>query len=169
MIHTPLLPLSGVLWISWINSHISIGPWCCDGLTWWLIWTERFLKGGCSTDDYVCSLLVFFIKWLSVLFLGLVWSRKSMPPLYFSCSSMSSVVACRLSSLLLPTLLTVCLCSIFRQKVLTGPPYIPWLWLIYPCYVDEPQDLIRTPYVRWLRLVFPFSSKIMKVFPRYPW
>ena len=67
------------------------------------------------------------IKLIPVPFIELGQAIRSLPPLCFSNSSMRSVVAGRLGSMLLLTLLVVCLFSIVRQKVLTGPPFIPWL------------------------------------------
>ena len=83
------------------------------------------------------------LKWLPVPFVGLWKGRKDVPPLFFSHSCMRSVVFGRLDYLLLPTLLVVCLCSILRKKVLTGPTCIPWLWLVYPFSMVEPQEFTR--------------------------
>ena len=138
LMHTPLLLLSWVLWISWGHSHISIVPCCCDWLTCWLILTERLCNWGWSTDDYGCSLLICLIIWILVPFLLLGKARRAVPPFCFSHSSMRTVVAGRLVSLLLPTLLVVCIWSIDRKNFLTGPPFIPWLWNIYPCSMGEP-------------------------------
>ena len=135
LILTPLLPLFGVLWISWGHSNIYIGAFCCDRLPCWVILTNRLWKWGRWTADYVCSLLLWLIKWLPVPFIGLGKSIRSVPPIHFSCSLMRSVVSVRFGSMLLPTLLVVYLCSIVRKKVLTGTPFITCLLLIYTCYI----------------------------------
>ena len=169
MIHTPLLPVSGVLWISWGCSHIYIGPFCYDGLPCWIILNERLWKWGWCTAEYGCSLLLCLIKWLPFPFIGFRQARRSVPPLCFIHSPLRSVVACRLGYLLPSTMLVVFLCSIVSKNFLTVPHCIPWLWMIYPWCVGEPEDLIRPPYVWWIRLGCPFSSKIMKGIPRSPW
>ena len=92
-------------------------------------------------------------KWLPFPFIGLCQYRRAVPPLCFGHSYMRSVVAGRLVSLLLPTMLVVCFCSI---NVLTRSPCIPWLWLIYLWSVGEPQDLTGNPYVQWIFLGCPF-------------
>ena len=157
-----------MIWIPLGHSHIYIVPWCCDGLTSWLILIERFYRWGWHTDDYGFILLMCLIKLLTVPFLGIGQARRSVPPLCFSHSYMRSMVAGRLGSLLLSTLLLVCICSIVRQKFLDGPPCIPWSCLIYPCSVGEPQDLSGPPYVRCLFMGCPLSSKIPRGLPRYP-
>ena len=134
----------------------------------WVILTERLWKWGWHTANYGCSLLMCLIKLLPFPFIVLGNYIRSVPPLCFSNSYMRYMVAGRLCSLLLPTLLVVCLCSISSLKVLTGPPCISWLLLIYPCYVGEPQDLIGILYFWWLCPGCPFSSKIQKGLPRYP-
>ena len=169
LIHIPPFTLFGVLWISLGHSHIYIGTCCCDGLTCWEILTERVFKWGLYTSDYGCILLPYLIKWLPIPFLGLGKARKSVTTLSFSHSFMRSVVACRLGSLLLPTLMMVYLCSIVRWKVLTGTPCIPWLWLIYTLSIGEPQDLTGTTYVQWLHMGCPFSLKILKYLHKYLW
>ena len=135
LIHTPMFPLIVMLCLSWCHSHIYIVTFCCYGLHCWVILTERLVNWGSRTANYVCSLLLWLIKWISAPFLELGQDRRYVPPLRFSHSSMMYMVYGRLGYLLLPTLFVVCLWSIVRQKVLTGPIYIPWLWLIYPFYV----------------------------------
>ena len=167
LIHIPPLTLFGILWISWGNSHISIGPCWCDGLTCWVILTGRLRKWGRCTVDYRCRLSIRLIKWPPVPFIELGQARRSVPPLYFSHSSMKSLVSGRLGFLLLPNLLVIYLSSIVRKNVLTGPPCIPRLWLIYPCYLGEPHDLTSPPCVWWIHLGCPFW--IPKGLPSYPW
>ena len=169
MIHNPLLPLFGVLCISWGCNNISIGPWCCDGLPCWVIVTERLWRWGQHTDDFGYSLLICLIKWIPVYFIELGQAIRAVFPLYLSHSSMRYVVSGRLDSLLIPTLSVVCLCSLVREDVITGPKCIPWLWLIDPWSVGKLKDLTRNPYVRWLRLGCPLSSKIPKGLPRHLW
>ena len=125
-------------------------------------------KWGWHTSGYMWILLMCLIKRLPVPFIGLGQGRRYAPPLFFSHSYMRSMVAGRLDSLLLPTLLVICLCSIIRKMVLNGNPCIPWLWLIYPCSMGKPQDLTGTPYVRYICLGYTFSSKILKGLPRSP-
>ena len=153
----------------WGHSHISIGPCCCDRTTCWLMLTKRLVKWGWCTADYGCSLLLCLIKWLPVSFIGLVEVRRYVPSLFLSHSYMRYMVSVKFYFMLLPSLLVVCLCSIVRWKVLSGLPYIHWLWLIYPFSVCEPHDLSGPPYIRWLCLVCLFSFKIMKGLPRSPW
>ena len=142
-----MLPLFGVLWISWGDSHISIRPWCCDGMPCWVILIEILWKWWWYNGDSGCSLPICFIKWIPVPFIGLGQTRRDMTPICFIHSYMRYMVAGRLGSLLLPTLLVICLCSIVRQNVRTGNTYIPCLWLIYLWSVGEQQDLTRPPYI----------------------
>ena len=142
---------------------------CCDGLTCWLILTERLWKLGWYNYDYGCSLLMCLIKWLPVPFIVLGQGRRSVPPLCFSHSFMKSVVSGKLGSLLLPIIFVVCLFSVVSKKFLNGSPCLPWLWLIYPWSVGEPQDLTEPPYVQCLCMDWPFYSKVPKGLPSSPW
>ena len=162
LIHAPLFPLFGMIWLSWGHSRIFIGPCCCDGMPCWVLLTESFGNWVWHNNECGYSLLLWLIKWLPIHFLELGKTRRAVPPFCFSHYYMRFVVSGMLGSLLLPTLFLVFLWSIFRWKVLTGPPSIPCLWLIYTCYVVEPHDLTGTTYAHWLRVGCPFSLKYLR-------
>ena len=83
------------------------------------------------------------------------------PLLDFCTSYMRSIVPGTLGSLLLSTVVVVCLCYIVRQKFLTGTSYIPWLWMIYLCSMVEPPEITGPLYIQCIHMGYLCTLKIL--------